>query len=108
MTAYDQLATSILDGKPATEDDALAVLRAHDDELIEVVAAAGRLRREHFGNTVKVIDNSQVGGTCRGVNCEDLGTCGSIRDGLGHCVAPKPSVPVDGGQDHVDIHDPGG
>ena len=51
---FDQLATSILAGKPATEDDALAVLRAHDDELLDVVAAAGRLRRAHFGNTVKV------------------------------------------------------
>lgn len=51
---FDQLATSILEGKPATEDDALAVLRAHDDELLDVVAAAGRLRRAHFGNTVKV------------------------------------------------------
>ena len=51
---FDQLADSVLDGKPATEDDALAVLRAHDDELLDVVAAAGRLRREHFGTTVKV------------------------------------------------------
>ena len=51
---FDQLATSVLDGKPATEDDALAVLQAHDDELMDVVAAAARLRREHFGNTVKV------------------------------------------------------
>ncbi|CAN5304008.1 biotin synthase BioB [soil metagenome] len=53
-TPYDQLATNVLAGKPATEDDALAVLRAHDDELLAVVAAAGRLRREFFGNTVKV------------------------------------------------------
>jgi biotin synthase len=51
---FDQLATSILDGKPATADDALGVLRAHDTELLDVVAAASRLRREHFGNTVKV------------------------------------------------------
>jgi biotin synthase len=51
---FDQLADAILDGKPATEDDALAVLQAHDDELLDVVAAAGRLRREHFGATVKV------------------------------------------------------
>lgn len=51
---FDQLASTILDGKPAGEDDALAVLRAHDDELIDVVAAAARLRRQHFGNTVKV------------------------------------------------------
>jgi len=51
---FDQLADSVLDGKPATEDDALAVLQAHDDELLDVVAAAGRLRRQHFGRTVKV------------------------------------------------------
>src|ERR1051325_749342 len=51
---FDQLASNILDGKPASADDALAVLRAHDDELLDLVAAASRLRREHFGNTVKV------------------------------------------------------
>src|SRR3954467_12548990 len=51
---FDQLADAILDGKPATEDDAIAVLRSHDDELLDVVSAAGRLRREHFGSTVKV------------------------------------------------------
>jgi biotin synthase len=53
-SSFDQLATSILEGKPATEDDALAVLQAHADELLDLVAAASRLRREHFGNTVKV------------------------------------------------------
>ena len=30
------------------------MLQSHDDELLDLVAAAGRLRREHFGNTVKV------------------------------------------------------
>src|SRR3982751_453879 len=56
MTAssFDQLATSILAGKPAAGDAAPAALRAPEDELLDVVAAAGRLRREHFGNTVKV------------------------------------------------------
>lgn len=53
-TFFDQLASSILVGNPATEDDALSMLRAHDDELLDVVAAAGRLRRHYFGNTVKV------------------------------------------------------
>lgn len=51
---FDQLANSILAGKPATEDDALAVLRADSEELLDVVSAAGRLRRTHFGNAVKV------------------------------------------------------
>ncbi|GAA3674705.1 biotin synthase BioB [Nocardioides ginsengisoli] len=51
---FDQLATRILDGGTATEAEALAVLQASDAELMGVVAAAGRLRRAHFGNTVKV------------------------------------------------------
>ncbi len=53
-TSFDQLATTILAGGAATQEDALAVLQAPDAELMSVVAAAGRLRREHFGNTVKV------------------------------------------------------
>jgi biotin synthase len=53
-TSFDQLATTILDGGSATQEDALAVLRADDSELMDLVAAASRLRRAHFGNTVKV------------------------------------------------------
>ncbi|MFC5729705.1 MULTISPECIES: biotin synthase BioB [Nocardioides] len=53
-TEFDQIATRILAGGQATEADALAVLQAPDAELMPLVAAAGRLRREHFGNTVKV------------------------------------------------------
>ncbi|KAA9162578.1 biotin synthase BioB [Amycolatopsis acidicola] len=51
---FDHLADAILDGRPASPEDALKVLRADDAELMSVVAAAGRLRRAHFGNTVKV------------------------------------------------------
>ncbi|EON23144.1 MULTISPECIES: biotin synthase BioB [Nocardioides] len=53
-TTFAQIADRILAGGAATPDDALAVLRASDAELLDVVAAAGRLRRAHFGNTVKV------------------------------------------------------
>ena len=51
---FDELATRILGGAEATAADALAVLQAPDHELMSVVAAAGRLRRAHFANTVKV------------------------------------------------------
>lgn len=51
---FDELATRILDGAGATAAEALAVLQAPDHELMSVVAAAGRLRRAHFANTVKV------------------------------------------------------
>jgi len=53
-TQFDQIADKILAGGAATEADALAVLQAPDSDLMFVVAAAGKLRREHFGNTVKV------------------------------------------------------
>jgi len=51
---FDQLADQILAGHAASEADALAVLRADDADLPGLVAAASRLRRRHFGNTVKV------------------------------------------------------
>ncbi|GAA2343643.1 biotin synthase BioB [Saccharopolyspora halophila] len=51
---FQQIADRVLAGTPATPEDALAVLRAPDDELMSVVAAAAELRRAHFGNTVKV------------------------------------------------------
>lgn len=37
-----------------TRDEALAVLAASDDELLDVVAAAGRVRRHWFGRRVKL------------------------------------------------------
>ncbi|MEQ6903576.1 biotin synthase BioB [Nocardioides sp. YIM 152588] len=54
LDRFDELATRILDGGAVTEADALAILRSTDEELMAVVAAASRLRRAHFGNTVKV------------------------------------------------------
>jgi biotin synthase len=54
MTRFDDLADALLAGGVASADDALDVLRATDDELLPLVAAAARLRRKHFGNTVKV------------------------------------------------------
>ncbi|KRF17795.1 biotin synthase [Nocardioides sp. Soil797] len=54
MTTYDELADRILAGGAATAEEALAVLRTTDAELLGAVAAAARLRREHFANTVKV------------------------------------------------------
>lgn len=54
QTSFDHLADRILAGGDATPADALAVLRADEKDLLHVVAAAGRLRRARFGNTVKV------------------------------------------------------
>nr|WP_245347078.1 biotin synthase BioB [Arthrobacter stackebrandtii] len=37
-----------------SRDDAFAILESSDDQLMDLVAAAARLRRAHFGNAVKV------------------------------------------------------
>ncbi|HZP14408.1 MAG TPA: radical SAM protein, partial [Nocardioides sp.] len=51
---FDDLADKVLGGGAVTAEEAVAVLQADDSELMAVVAAAGRLRRKHFKNTVKV------------------------------------------------------
>ncbi|WP_329128860.1 biotin synthase BioB [Streptomyces sp. NBC_01476] len=40
--------------EPPTREEALAVLATSDDELLDVVAAAGRVRRQWFGRRVKL------------------------------------------------------
>ncbi|WP_095756411.1 biotin synthase BioB [Streptomyces xinghaiensis] len=40
--------------EPPTRDEALAVLATSDDDLLDVVAAAGRVRRQWFGRRVKL------------------------------------------------------
>jgi biotin synthase len=48
------LAEQQLKGGSLSRYDARAILAAPDDQVMDLVAAAGRLRREHFGNWVKV------------------------------------------------------
>ncbi|MBO0802574.1 MAG: biotin synthase BioB, partial [Nocardiopsaceae bacterium] len=54
MKWLDSLADKILAGEPPARADALAVLATSDDELMDVVAAAFRLRRHYFGRRVKL------------------------------------------------------
>lgn len=51
---WHELADHVLAGGRITAVDALAVLESSNAELMEVVAAASRLRFHHFGNKVKV------------------------------------------------------
>ena len=51
---FNDLADRQLSGATLTRQEALAVLESTDEKLLDVVAAAARLRRRHFGNTVKV------------------------------------------------------
>jgi hypothetical protein len=54
MTWLDLLADKALNRELPTRDEALAVLTSTDDELMDVVAAAFRVRRQFFGRRVKL------------------------------------------------------
>ena len=51
---WDALATSVLSGQRLTEAEALGVLACPDDELLSLLAAAFRVRRQHFGTSVQL------------------------------------------------------
>lgn len=51
---FAQLADAQLMGAELSFDDAMAILGSSDEQLLDVVAAAGRLRRKYFGMSVKV------------------------------------------------------
>lgn len=72
MPTFDQLADTVLAGTPATPADALDVLRTPDADLLPLMAAAARLRRTHFGNTVKV---NYLVNLKSGLCPEDCGYC---------------------------------
>jgi biotin synthase len=48
------LADDVLAGRPLTEDEGLSILRAPDEELLTLLAAAYRVRRKYFGNRVQL------------------------------------------------------
>ena len=51
---WSSLASRVLDGYRVTQPEALAILRAPDDELLDILAAAYRIRRRWFGKTVQL------------------------------------------------------
>ena len=51
---WNLLADRILDGGSISRSEALAILDSHDDELLDLVAAAFNLRQKYFGKTVQL------------------------------------------------------
>lgn len=51
---WTSLSDRVLAGEKITEPEALAVLESPDGELLDVLQAAYRIRREYFGNTVSL------------------------------------------------------
>lgn len=71
-TFYDELAEAQLAGGTLSRDDALAILRSPDEDLLALVAAGARLRRAAFGNDVKV---NYLVNLKSGLCPEDCGYC---------------------------------
>jgi biotin synthase len=51
---WHDLATSVLGGQAVSREQALEILRSSDDELMDVISAAFRIRRQYFGKTVQL------------------------------------------------------
>jgi len=73
---WHDLADQVLGGHRLTPDEGLSVLQSDDDELLDLLAAAYRVRRRHFGDRVNLnfLMNAKSG------NCsEDCGYCSQSR-----------------------------
>src|SRR3954449_9318706 len=51
---WSALADRVLDGYSLTADEALSILRVDDDDLLDILAAAFKIRRRWFGKTVQL------------------------------------------------------
>ncbi len=51
---WQQLASNVLDGRPISDVEAMRILSGSDEEIVELVAAAFRLRHRYFGKTVQL------------------------------------------------------
>ncbi|MDZ4852126.1 MAG: biotin synthase BioB [Pirellulaceae bacterium] len=51
---WNTLASNVLDGSMVTRQEALEILQSNDDQLLELVSAAYRLRHRSFGKTVQL------------------------------------------------------
>ena len=51
---YQLLADRVLDGESISRDEALAILRSDDADLLQLLAAGFRIRHKYFGKTVQL------------------------------------------------------
>ena len=53
-TRWQTLAHAVLEGYQISREDGLSILRADDHEVLDLLAAAFRIRRRYFGNSVQL------------------------------------------------------
>ncbi len=53
-TNWNELAERVLAGYAISEAEALSIVRAPDEQLLDILSAAYRIRHKHFGKTVQL------------------------------------------------------
>lgn len=90
---WESFATRALAGEPLTRSECLAILHADEDELLPLLHAAFRVRKEHYGRKVhiQVLENAKVG-ACP----EDCGFCSqSSKQGEEGAGSPSGEEPME-------------
>ncbi|WP_010273305.1 biotin synthase BioB [Paenibacillus senegalensis] len=72
LSPWLSMAYQVLAGKPLSDNQALSILEAHDDELLEVLQGAFILRKRYFGRKVKL---NRILNAKSGLCPEDCGYC---------------------------------
>ena len=51
---YRRLALNVLEGHELTDSEAMSILNCPDDELLDLLHSAYKIRHHHYGNKVKL------------------------------------------------------
>src|ERR1017187_5043089 len=73
---WNELAESVLLGNPVTPEEGISILRSPDEQLLDLLAATYRVRRQWWGNRVRLnfLINAKSGACA-----EDCGYCSQSR-----------------------------
>ncbi|HLR67384.1 biotin synthase BioB [Virgibacillus alimentarius] len=77
MSKWDLLATSVIDGFEISEEEALEILDCPNEEILQLLNGAYKVRYHHFGNKVKL---NMIINTKSGACSENCGYCAQSRD----------------------------
>jgi biotin synthase len=72
MTQYNHLAERVLAGGVLSDDEALSILNSTDDDLLLLLHASYKIRKQYFGNKVKL---NMIINTKSGLCPENCGYC---------------------------------
>lgn len=70
--SWKELAYRVLEGNPVTREEAVAIVRADDDEVLEIMQAAFLIRQKYYGKKVKL---NMIINAKSGLCPEDCGYC---------------------------------